>query len=61
MDGASTHMDLPDEIAPHAARADVLLALAVLPVQDLDAYLRAMADTITRVLSVDTTRRDSLP
>ena len=38
-----------------AARADVLLALAALPVQDLGAYLQAMADTITRVLSVDTT------
>src|SRR5438270_8662981 len=56
MDAASTHMGLPDDIAPHAAtRADVLLALAALPVQDLGAYLQAMADTITRALSVDTT------
>src|ERR671937_3171089 len=56
MDGAAPHMDPPEEMAPRtAARADVLLALAALPVQDVGAYLQAMAETITRVLSVDTT------
>src|SRR2546423_781295 len=56
MDGAAPHMGLSEERAPRAAtRADVLLALAALPVQDLGAYLQAMAETITRVLSVDTT------
>src|SRR5437868_12989764 len=56
MDGAAPHMGLSEERAPRAAtRADVLLALAALPVQDLGAYLQAMADTITRALGVDTT------
>src|SRR5438067_12386165 len=56
VNGAPTYMGLSNDIAPQAAtRSDVLLALAALPVQDLSAYLQAMAETITRVLSVDTT------
>src|ERR671930_684297 len=56
MDSAAPHRGLSEEMSPRAAtRADVLLALAALPVQDVGAYLRAMAETITRVLSVDTT------
>src|SRR5918911_2309167 len=56
MDSAAPHMDPPEEMARRAAtRADVLLALAALPVQDVGAYLQAMAETITRALSVDTT------
>src|SRR5947209_2771740 len=43
MDAASTHMGLPDDIAPHAAtRADVLLALAALPVAWAAAGGRAL-------------------
>jgi signal transduction histidine kinase len=49
-------MGLSEEMIPRAAtRADVLLALAALPVQDVGAYLQTMAETITRILSVDTT------
>src|SRR5437764_13690926 len=56
MNGTPTHLGLTNDLAPQAAtRADVLLALAALPMQDLSAYLQAMAETITRVLSVDTT------
>jgi signal transduction histidine kinase len=56
MDSAAPHRGLSEEMAPRTAtRADVLLALAALPVQDLGAYLQAMAETITCALSVDTT------